>query len=199
MIVSHIFGILLHPKQEWERIRDADHSVFESFFPHTIILAAIPPIAGYIGTTRYGWNISVGEPIKLTPDSAMVIAVLYYFAMLVAVFTIGKTIHWMSRTYGANPTLGRSMSLAAYTATPLFLIGILEIYPVLWLNFIIGLPVLGYSVYLLYTGVPIVLGLSEEKGFLLSSAILAFGLISLVALLAVTAFLWGTGFEPVTI
>ena len=198
MIVSHLFGILVHPKQEWEKLRDAEHSVLQSFFPHTIILAAIPPIAGYIGTTRFGWNISAGEPIKLTPDSALVISLLYYFAMLVAVFTIGKTIHWMSRTYGASPSLGQCVSLAAYTATPLFLIGILEIYPVLWLNFIIGLPVLGYSVYLLYTGVPIVLEISEEKGFLLSSAIMAFGLISLVALLAITAFLWGMGFEPVT-
>lgn len=196
-MVRHLFGILRHPKQEWEKIRDADHSVFESFFPHTIVLAAIPPISGYIGTTQFGWNIGAGDPIKLTHDSAIIIAILYYFAMLVAVFTIGKTIHWMSSTYGASQSLGRCVSLAAYTATPLFLIGIMEIYPVLWLNFIIGLPALGYSIYLLYTGVPILLEIPEERGFLLSSAVLAFGLVTLVALLAITAFLWGIGVEPV--
>jgi hypothetical protein len=86
--------------------------------------------------------------------------------------------------------------LAAYTATPLFLIGIMELYPILWLNMVLGLPALAYSIYLLYTGVPIMMGISEERGFLFSSAVLAFGLVAFVALLAVTAILWGMGLEP---
>jgi hypothetical protein len=36
-----------------------------------------------------------------------------------------------------------------------------------------------------------------EKGFLYSSAVLAVGLIALVALLAMTALLWGMGLQPV--
>jgi len=37
----------------------------------------------------------------------------------------------------------------------------------------------------------------EERGFLFASAVLAVGLVALVAVLAITAILWGSGFGPV--
>ena len=61
---------------------------------------------------------------------------------------------------------------------------------------VVGIPALAYTVYLLYTGVPIMMGISEERGFLFSSAVLAVGLVAFVALLAITALLWGMGLEP---
>ena len=129
-------------------------------------------------------------------ESAAIIAVLYYMAMLVGVYSIGWMIHWMAQTYGSNPMLSQCVVLAAYTATPLFLIGIMELYPVLWLNMVVGIPALAYCVYLLYTGLPIMMGVSEERGFLFASAVLGVGLVAFVALLALTALLWGMGIEP---
>ncbi|MCH8178135.1 MAG: DUF1282 family protein, partial [Proteobacteria bacterium] len=41
-----------------------------------------------------------------------------------------------------------------------------------WLNMLIGLPVLAYTVYLLYTGLPIMMGISRDRGFLFSTAVL---------------------------
>jgi hypothetical protein len=105
-------------------------------------------------------------------------------------------IHWMGKTYGTEQPLPRCMSLAAYVATPMFFVGIFEIMPILWLNFVLGLPALAYTVYLLYTGVPVMMEISEERGFLFSSAVLAVGLVTLVTVLAATAILWGSGFAP---
>ena len=102
----------------------------------------------------------------------------------------------MAKTYGADQPLSQCVVLASYTATPLFLIGVFQLYPILWLNLVLGLPVLAYTIYLFYSGVPIVMEISEERAFLFSSAVLAFGLVTLVAMLAVTAILWGFGFAP---
>ena len=76
------------------------------------------------------------------------------------------------------------------------MIGLLQLYPVLWLNLIAGLPVLAFTTYVFYSGVPIMMEIPEERGFLFSSAMLAFGLVTLVALLAITALLWGAGYAP---
>ena len=38
------------------------------------------------------------------------------------------------------------------------------LYPLLWLNLLLGLPALGYTVYLLYTGVPVMMELFVPKG-----------------------------------
>ena len=197
MFLNHVWGIMTHPDEEWKDIRKERCSVTRCYCSHVLLLAAIPAVSFYIGTTQIGWQIGAREAVKLTPNSALAIALLSYFTMLMAVFIIGKTIHWMGQTYGSKQTLPNAIALAAYTATPLFLIGIMALYPVLWLNFILGLPALGYSVYLLYAGVPVMMGVSKERGFLFSSAVLAVGLVMLVGVLAATVILWSWGVGPV--
>jgi len=196
MVLQHVWGLFAHPEEEWRDIRRENCGVGRCYCSHVLLLAAIPPLAGFLGTTQIGWQIGVGERITLTNESALTIAALYYFSMLVGVFTIGKLIHWMGQTYGTKQGLSRCIGLAAYTATPLFLIGIMGLYPVLWLNLILGLPALAYTVYLLYLGLPIMMEIPKEKGFLFASAVLAVGLVALVALLAATVVLWDIGAGP---
>jgi hypothetical protein len=188
--------LLVDPKAEWTEIRARNYSIRRCLVQHTLPFALLPAVAGYIGTTEFGWRIGAGQVVKLTVESALVIAFLYYLAMVAAVYTVGWVVHWMSRTYGADQPLSQCMVLASYTASPLFVIGLLQLYPILWLNLVIGLPALGYSIYLLYSGVPAMMQIPAERGFLFASAVLAFGLVSLVAMLAVTALLWGVGLAP---
>ena len=197
MFLSHVWGLLFHPEKEWQAIRKEHCTVTRCYCSHVLLLAAIPAVAGYIGTTQVGWQVTARELHRLTPDSALQIAILFYITMLVAVFTVGKMIHWMGQTYGSKQSLPQCIALAAYTATPLFLIGIMLLYPLLWLNLVLGLPALGYTVYLLYTGVPVMMGVPKERGFLFASAVLAVGLVMLVGVLAVTVILWGAGIGPV--
>ena len=196
MVLKHIWGLFVNPKREWVSIRNDECTVGKCYALHVMLLAAIPAISGFIGTTQFGWQIGVGDPVKLTLASAGMISIMYYFAMLVGVYAIGWMIHWMGKTYDADVPLAQCVVLAAYTATPLFLIGIMELYPVLWLNMVVGIVALAYTVYLLYSGVPIMMDISEDRGFLFSSAVLAVGLVAFVGLLAVTALLWGMGLEP---
>jgi hypothetical protein len=196
MVLQHVWGLFINPKREWEAIRDDECTIGKCYAIHVLILAAIPAISGFIGTTQFGWQIGAGDPVKLTVQSAGLIAVIYYLAMLVGVYSLGWMIHWMGETYDAKVQLSQCVVLAAYTATPLFLIGLMELYPVLWINMVLGIPALAYTVYLLYSGVPIMMGISEDRGFLFSSAVLAVGLVAFVALRAVTAILWGMGLEP---
>jgi hypothetical protein len=172
MSISHVLKLFINPREGWAIIHARRYSVTGILFGHTLIFALIPAIAGYFGTTRVGWQVAGGDVVRLTSASAANIAVLYYLAMLAGVGTVGWAIHWMGKTYGANQPIGQCLALASFTATPLFLVGVLQAYPVLWLNLVAGLPVL------------------------FSSAMLAFGLVTLVSLLAVTALLWGTGFAP---
>ncbi|NOZ11405.1 MAG: YIP1 family protein [Gammaproteobacteria bacterium] len=197
MFLKHVLGLFTHPAQEWQAIRDGRCSDNKCYYSHAFILAALPVIAGFYGTTQVGWEIGNRGVIKLTTDSALQISVLYYITLLVGVFTIGKLIQWMGQTYDATQPLSICIALSTYTAMPLFLVGIVQIYPALWLNLVMGLPALAYSVYLLYTGVPVMMDVSKEQGFLFSSAVLAVGLVTLVAILAATVVLWGMGFGPV--
>jgi hypothetical protein len=195
-MLSHLIGILVNPSEEWKKIRDVECTIGKCYCGYVFIMAAIAPICGYIGTTVFGWEIGAREAIKLSTDSALVIAIAYYLVMLVGVFSMGLMIQWMGKTYGSEQNLSRCVRLAAFTATPLFLVGVFEVFPILWLNFVVGLPALAYSVKLLYTGVPIMMEIDHERGFLFSSAVLAVGMVALIVMMVATAILWFNGFAP---
>ena len=196
MPLSHVLKLFVDPKAGWAAIHARRYSAIGVLLGHTLIFALVPAVAGYIGTTQVGWQVGGGEVIRLTAASAGKIALLSYLAMLAGVGTVGWAVHWMGETYGADQPIGQCIALASFTATPLFLVGIMQAYPVLWLNLVVGLPVFAFTTYLFYTGVPIMMEIPRERGFLFSSAMLAFGLVTLVAMLAVTVLLWGAGFAP---
>ncbi len=196
MVLDHVWGLFSHPREEWESIRDEPCTITKCYLKHILILAAIPAVSAYIGAVQVGWSVGGEDTVRLTSASALPMAVVFYGAMLVAVFVVGRLIFWMSQTYGAKTTLAQSVVLAAYTGTPLFLVGVVALYPMPWLNMLFVILALFYTIYLLYTGVPVVMKINRERGFLFSSAVLTVGMVALVGMLAVTVILWGMGIGP---
>ena len=191
-----ITTLLFSPVEGWQAIQKANLSISACYFRQVIPLALIMPVCGYIGATRVGWPVPGADTVFMTPGSALRMAIISFIAILVSVGAIGKLIQWMGQTYEAEQPLSRCISLAAYTITPLLIIGFATLYPPLWFIYLLGLPALGYSVFLLYSGVPVMMEISKERGFLFSSAILTVGLIALVGLLVVTVGLWSFGLGP---
>ena len=196
MIVARIPQLFVNPAKAWAEIHRSRYGLPSVLFAHTLPFALIPVLAGWYGTSQVGWRIGSADLVTLSQESATSIALFYYLAILVGVGAVGMVIHWMSTTYGASPRLPDCIALASLSATPLFLVGALQAYPVLWLNLVAGLPALAYTLFLFFTGVPVIMEISPERAFLFSCAVLAFGLVCLVAMLAVTALLWGAGFAP---
>ncbi len=196
-MISHVAGLFTHPHKEWEEIRDTQETISHLYFAHVLFLALIPPVSMFIGTTRVGWVLGDRAPVMLTESSAFIMSLLMYFALLVGVVVMGVFIEWMSRTYDSKPGLARSIVFAAYTATPLFIAGLCTLYPNVILTMLVGIGAVFYTVYLLYTGIPIFMKIPEDKGFIYSSSILTIGLVMFVALLAITVLIWSFGFGPV--
>jgi hypothetical protein len=119
-----------------------------------------------------------------------------YLGMLAATFFLAYLIYWMAKTFGAAPSFTRSLELAAYAATPVIMSGIASLYPELWFVASVFLIGVAYSIYLLYSGLPVIMHIPEERGFLYSSSVVTAGLIAMVILMATTAILWTNGFGP---
>jgi hypothetical protein len=196
-MMHHVVGLFTHPDQEWRQIRGEDESISHLYLSHTLLLAAIPAVSAFIGTTQVGWVIGNRAPVVLTQHAAAWMALMSYAAMLGGVAVMGTFIHWMARTYDKMPNMARSVALATHTATPLFIGGVAALYPHLWLGMLVGLAAVAYTVYLLYVGLPTFMGLGEDEGFLFSSSVLAVGLIVLVAIIALSVIIWGLGVGPV--
>ena len=195
MILNHIWGLYAHPKEEWHTIEKRHESLMYSLV-HILVVALIPAICGYYAAAHIGWTIGVGEPIKVSQSSAQIMAVAMYVALVTGVFALAYLIQWMAKTFDSKPSFVQSLELAAYTATPILMVGITTLFPVLWFVALAGLAAVCYSVYLLYSGVPIMMNIPEEKGFIYSSSVVTCGLVLLVAIMALSAMFWTMGFGP---
>ncbi|HEA53479.1 hypothetical protein LCGC14_0894190 [marine sediment metagenome] len=196
MSLAHTFGLLTNPDRQWEAIRKDSESVTRLYTGHVLFLALIPALAGFFGTSQVGWQIGDGQVTRLSVSSALSLSILFYAAMLAGIFVLGKFIDFFAATYGAGDQSPRGITMAAYTATPIFLIGVIAVYPNIWVNMMAGLVAITYAVYLLYEGLPILMKIPEDRGFMFATAVLTVGLIMFVALLAISVVIWSMGIGP---
>ena len=195
-MIQHTIGLLLKPSAQWQSISELPEKSLNTLVLYPCIFAILPAVAWFYGTTEIGWTVGQGEPVRLTAESARQICILFYLAMVGSVAVIGYFIHWMSETYGADSSIAKGIVIAGLTATPLFITGMVGFYPLLWLDLLIGVAAISWAVYLLYLGIPIVMGIPEERGFLFSSAVLAIALVILICMMVGSVILWEYGAAP---
>lgn len=196
--MRHSIDILFKPAEAWAGIARIATSVARPLFTHTMPWALVPALCWYYGVTQVGWQFGEEPVQRMSVDSAAKICALFYLAMLLGVVLLGYMIHWMAATYAASrSSFARGVAIVTYTATPFFLAGLLGLYPALWLDIAVGVAVGCHCLYLLYVGVPIVMEIPPERGFLFASAVVAMALVGVVAMMGGTALLWDFGAEPV--
>lgn len=195
--MNHILGLFLNPHDEWGRIASDADSVVKHYISFIIFVAIIPVVAWYYGLTEVGWTLGDDHSLTITPESATQILALFYISMLLGVGFLGFMMQWMAKTYEAKSNYGKGVAIAAYSCTPLFVSGILGFYPILWLDIILVTAAACYAVYLLYIGVPRVMNVPQERGYLFASAMIAVGLVLVVTMMGATVILWQLGAMPV--
>jgi hypothetical protein len=189
------FVVTFAPERGWERIRRDSPGLGRVFLGHTLPFALIPAVCWYVGVTSVGWSVAGGS-MRLTPESALPMCLLFLLSMLAAVLFLGYMVRWMAASYGSTANLSQGVALISYTASPFFLAGVIGLYPVLWIDIVVGCVVACYCIYLLYMGTSRMLDVPPERGFLYASAVFAVALVSFVALMGATVVLWDLGPAP---
>ena len=75
------FLVTFSPQKGWQSIRRDAPGLARVLLMHTAPFALIPAVSWYFGVTGHGWTVA-GELMRLTPESALPMCVLFYFAML---------------------------------------------------------------------------------------------------------------------
>lgn len=193
--MNHVWGLLAHPDREMRDIKQENETVSHHYTHHVLLLALIPVICAFIGTTQLGWDLGARQTIALSMVTAFGLAILFYAVILGGVAVMGRVIHWMARDYPQRPSLQRCTVFAGYVATPLFISGLVALYPLVWLCLFVGTLALVYTGYLLYIGIPLFLNIDKEESMRFSGSTLAIGVLVLEVLLALTVVLWGYGYQ----
>lgn len=196
-MLSKIIGLFFWPKRTWQEIAELNPTQLRFYMFYPVVLSMLPAVAWYFGTSQTGWTVGDSDPIRLTKDSALVIAVCFYVTQILAIWVIGFFIHWMSATYGAQSTPTKGMALIGFTATPILLAGLVGFYPNFSIDLLVAIAAVSYSVYLLYIGIPIAMKVPAERGFLYASAVVGVALVIVITVMGGSLILWSLGLEPV--
>jgi hypothetical protein len=158
-LVDRAKNILLTPKTEWAAIDAESHTVQGLYTGYVMILAAIPPIAAFIGTSLVGVGF-LGTTYRVPITSGVVQLILSYVLSLAMVYVVALVIDALAPNFGGQKNFMQAFKVAAFTPTASWIAGIFSIIPVLSIIGILG----GlYSLYLLYLGLPRLMKSPDDK------------------------------------
>jgi hypothetical protein len=150
-LVSRVKGILVTPETEWAAIGKEPGTPGYLFANYVAYLAAIPPVAGFIGTSIIGVAVPAVGTVRVPLFSGLLGAVIGYLMSFVIVYAIAIIIDQLAPRFGALKDFPSALKLTVYAFTPYWLGGIFNLMAGLrFIGFILAF----YGIYLLWTGLP---------------------------------------------
>jgi Yip1 domain len=185
-LIDRVKNILFSPSTEWPVIAAESSSVADIYTKYAIPLALIPAIASFLAFGVFGYSFGPLS-MKTSIGSALVTAVLTFVLSLVMLYVIAWIVNALAPTFDGQKNALNAFKLVAYSYTASFLSGALVLIPYIGtLSFLVGL----YSLYLLYTGLPVLMKNPPAKTmayFVVSmvcgivASVITFALVSCVA------------------
>lgn len=188
MLVKHFSHIFYEPKHCLEDA-DREPAKITDIMLHIAFLSLIPTVCAYIASVHIGWDLGIGTPFFMAQDQAVILSLAAYLSFNIGVYGLGYSICWLAKTFDVHPNPLHCTELAVFTSLPLFALGFVALYPVLYINVAVGMLAIAAAVYLLYIGVPIFMHIPEEEGFVYSTWVVTIGLVMLVVFLGASVFL----------
>lgn len=172
-LLARIRNIVADPRSEWPLIATEPGDPMRLFVRYVAVLAAIPAVAGFVGSSLIGVSVSVGrlhDPVLF----GLVRAVISYLFSFVIVYLAALAIDVMAPLFQTQRNFTNALKLAVYSFTPVWLIGIVLMVPGLRFLSILGL----YAIRLLWTGLPPLMGTPRPKvlPYALAVVVAAFGI-----------------------
>lgn len=183
-LVDRAKNILLTPKTEWSAIDAETHTVQGLYTGYVMILAAIPPIAAFIGTSLVGVGF-LGTVYRVPIGSGVAQLILTYALSLAMVYVVALVIDALAPNFGGQKNFMQAFKVAAFAPTASWIAGIFAIIPILGILGILG----GlYSLYLLREGLPVVMRTPEPRSLTCFALIVILALALAIAMGAASAY-----------
>ena len=193
--ILQIGKVLFAPGEVFSAVATESPPPTRVFLRFALWIILMPPFFAYVGTVKFGWRLGI-EPVFFAPHEVLAICSAYFLALLFGFLSSAVIARWMAVTYDASQSLGRCLALMAIVCAPLGVGSIVHLYPHAVLNVLVLVPVIIWSTFLLYRGLPVVLGTGQNRGMLMASALVAYLMVAVVSLLGVTVVLWSRGMGP---
>lgn len=188
-IVQRVKDIILKPSDTWAEIKAEQVTIKELYTSYAMLLAAIPPIASFIGLSLLGFSVlafSYRVPLGWGISHALV----SYVLSLVGLYVVGLIIDALAPSFGSKKNQVNAMKVAVFSWTPSWIAGILMIIPALSpVAVLLSL----YSLYLFYLGLPTLMETPNDKamGYFIVTILVSIVVFVLIGVISNSLFGFG--------
>jgi hypothetical protein len=159
-LVARVKAILVAPSATWPVIAAEPSSAGAIYGRYVAPLAAIGVMAAFIGQTVIGYNVPLLGHMRTGIVAGLGAVVLGYLLSFVSVLVIAWLVDVLAPTFGGQRDPLRALKLTAYSYTPAWVAGSLQLVPALG---VLALLAGCYGLYLLYLGLPVLMRCPKEK------------------------------------
>jgi len=182
-LIDRAKRILLQPRETWHTIEAEAADVAGLYTRYLMVLAAIPAVCGFIGMSLVGMG-AFGISVRVPLVAGLANMVVSYVLSLVGVFVLALIVDALAPTFGGQKNSIQALKLAVYASTAALLGGVFTLLPALA---VLGLLAALYSVYLLYTGLPVLMRNAPEKTLAYTAVVLVAAIVMGVVIGAVAS------------
>lgn len=182
-LVQRVQDILLKPKETWPTIAQEPADVPGLFKNYVVYLAAISAVASFIGLSLVGVG-GFGVSFRVPIGTGLANMVVGFVLTLVMVYVLALIANALAPSFQGEKNLPNAVKLVAYGATAGLLGGVFSLLPSLAM---LGLVAALYSIYLLYTGIPVMMKVPEGKAAAYTAVLVVCGIVAGMVLGAVSS------------
>jgi hypothetical protein len=184
-LVERVKKLLVSPPKEWAVIATEQSSVVGLYTQYVMILAASPAIGTFIGFSIVGYSGLGSGPAYRIPIAAGVAAmVINYLLTLGGVYAMALVIDGLAPKFAGDQDFMQAFKVAAYFPTASWVAGVFSIFPELA---VIGILASLYSLWLLYTGLGMLMKVPEDKSIAYTAVVVLVAIVIMIAISIVAA------------
>ena len=180
-------AIILNPSATWPVIAAEQTTPGELITRYALPLAAIGPIAMFIGGQIFGISLFL---VTVHPSlmSGLTMALTSFVMSLVSLVIVALAADFFAPRFGGEANRTNAIKLVAYAMTPAWVAGILGIIPALaMLGMLAGL----YAIFLLYQGSTPVMKVPQDKAPIFTAAVVVSAIVLSLIAATVTSTITG--------
>lgn len=159
-IIERAKSVCLSPDSEWSVIANERAETVALVVGYVLPLAGAAAVAQLVGESLVGRTLGIFGTYRMPLTSALGLAVASLVFAAVGVVLLSILIDALAPTFGAAKSREQALKVAVYSATPVWIAGLLQIIPAL--GIVVALGGL-YALYLLYLGLPRLMKCPAEK------------------------------------
>lgn len=150
-VIERAKNIITHPAKEWDIISMETPNQNQIILGYVLILAGAAAVAAFIGYGFIGFNSGFLGVRIAGVDWGIYQALAVLIGAILGVYICAMVIDALAPSFGSEKNMGRSVQLVAYSYTPVWIGGLLAIFPpIAVIGGLFGL----YGLYIMYIGLP---------------------------------------------